>query len=426
MIIIPIILFILILTFMNRKKIEVQGHRGFRGLYPENTIPSFKHAIEIGVDVLELDLQLTKDNIVVIYHDKSINNLLCKNGPVDDIRNLTLEDIKKYDCGSIQNKNFPLQHTIPNTPIPTLSELFDFVKKTKCENIKFNIEIKTVETEKKTYSDTDVIIFVKEVINIINTYNIKNRITIQSEDIRCIKAIKNIDPNISTSFLINAPSNIDMIKIGKQLNVDIISPDFILLNKDLVNKLHKNGFKVIPWTVNDIENYQKMIDMNVDGIITDYPDKLINFLNTDNIIKKFNTFSNTKIYIKIFWICIILHFIISYSLQIYHDKYNNLSCQIIRIFHHFIIPFIYVGFLVPAKYLRFILYFSIFSLITWLINDNKCFLTQIEGKICKTNITTFHDISYYTSSGVDNIIINNRIIFMICVIIILIIRLKNT
>ena len=289
-----LIVIIIISLFYYKKRIEIQGHRGFRGLYPENTIPAFKNAILVDVDTLELDLQLSKDDVVVVYHDKAINNL-CKNGVLNkDIRSLTLEEIKKYDCGSIKNARFPLQKTIPFTQIPTLEELFEFIKTIDDKNIKFNIEIKTTENLEPLYNDKDVIIFTKKVIDILEKYNMKNRTIIQTEDVRCIKAVKSIDKNIILSFIINAPSDVDMVKIGKEMDVSIISPEFTLLNKNLVDKLHKNGFKVIPWVINTDDELKSMIDMGVDGVITDYPDIILKYLKKDsNVISKFNklTFS---------------------------------------------------------------------------------------------------------------------------------------
>ena len=421
-----IFILIFIILFYSKKRIEVQGHRGFRGLYPENTLPAFEQAIIIGVDVLELDLQLTKDNVVVIYHDKAINNL-CKDGVLNkDIRTLTLEEVKKYDCGSIKNERFPLQKIIPSTKIPTLEELFQYIRNIDNKDIKVNIEIKTTENLVPSYNDEDVIIFTGKVIDILEKYNMKNRTIIQTEDTRCVKAVQSMDKNIILSFIINAPSDVDMVKIGKELNVNIISPEFILLNKDIVEKLHKNGFKVIPWTINNVDELKKMIDMKIDGVITDYPDIVLKYLKNDNnIIKKFNKLTNKKTYIKVFWIFIILHFIISYFLQFYNDTHNSLQCEIIRIFHHFIIPFVYVGIIAPEKYIPYILVISFITLISWLINTNKCILTQFEAQLCKTKLNTFHDISYYSSTKIEDTLVKNRIIYLFFIIILLVIRLNN-
>ena len=140
--------------------------------------------------------------------------------------------------------------------------------------IKLNVEIKT---DKDIDTESEVIEFANNLLSILNKYNIKNRIIIQSFDERALKAVKNIDKSIKLSLLIEDPK-IDMIKLAKQLNVDIISPDYTFLNKELVKQIHSNGFSVLPWTLNSTDVLQKMIDMNVDGIITDNPKEMIDYI----------------------------------------------------------------------------------------------------------------------------------------------------
>lgn len=258
-------------------KLEIQGHRGARGIYPENSILGFDYAMNIGVDVLEMDLNMTKDKNIIIYHDKNINTELCKNGPSIPIKDLSLNEIKKYTCGEMQDKNFKEQNT-SREKIPTLIELIEFINNSNYLNkntIKFNVEIKT---EKTLDSDVEVNDFASNLIDILNKYNIKNRTIIQSFDERALIDVKNIDPSIKLSLLIEDPK-IDMIELAKKINVDIISPDYGLLNKELVEKIHNNGFKVIPWNINTTKNFQEMIDINIDGIISDYPKEMIDYKN---------------------------------------------------------------------------------------------------------------------------------------------------
>lgn len=267
--------------YYKTKKIEIQGHRGARGNYPENSLPAFKYAIDNNIDVLELDLQLTKDNEVVIYHDKSINQDICFSNLFgsQSIKNLTLQEIKTYDCGSKQNPNFPDQITVPNTYIPTFKELLDMIHTNYYyKNIKFNIEIKTT---KELDTDQEVKQFVDAVVTIIHNYGLTNSVTIQSFDPRAFKYIKQLDPYIKTSYLIEEV-NIDdnLVLTAKDLGVQIISPDYSLLNKDNVLLLHKNRFKVFPWTVNDISDFKRMIEYNVDGIITDYPKLMKDYIDS--------------------------------------------------------------------------------------------------------------------------------------------------
>ena len=273
--------------FTNLNKLEVHGHRGAMSVYPENSILGFDYAMSIGVDVLEMDLNMTKDKNIIIYHDRKINTELCKNGPSLPIKDLTLSEIKKYTCGEIQNTNFKEQH-VQIQEIPTFIELLEWINNSNYSNkntIKLNIEIKTTPD---LDTDYEVIEFANKLISILHKYKIQDRIIIQSFDERALKALKSIDPSIKLSLLIE-DSKIDMIKLAKKLNVDIISPEYTLINKELVKQIHNNGFSVLPWTLNSTDVLQKMIDMNVDGIISDNPKEMIDYIkqnkNKNNEIK---------------------------------------------------------------------------------------------------------------------------------------------
>lgn len=258
-------------------KFEIHGHRGARGKYPENSISAFDYAMNINVDVLEMDLNMTKDKNIVIYHDRNIDMELCKNGPSSSIKDLTLHEIKNYTCGETQNSKFKEQYS-SSEKIPTFFELLEFINNSNYPNkntIKFNVEIKT---DNILDTNLEVIEFVNSLVNILNKYNIKDRTIIQSFDDRALIAIKNIDSSIKLSILIEDP-NINMLEFAKKINVDIISPDYSLLNKELVKQIHNNGFKVLPWNINSTKTLQEMIDMNVDGIISDYPKEMIDYIN---------------------------------------------------------------------------------------------------------------------------------------------------
>jgi glycerophosphoryl diester phosphodiesterase len=257
-------------------KFEIHGHRGSRGKYPENSISAFNYAMSANIDVLEMDLNITKDKNIIIYHDKTINTKLCKNGLSLPIKEMTLNEIKKYTCGEIQNINFKEQNT-SREKIPTFIELLDMINISNHPNkntIMFNIEIKT---EKNLDTNLEVIEFIKSVITILNKYNIKDRTIIQSFDDRALTAVKHIDSSIKLSLLIES-DNINMIEVAKKIDVNIISPFYKLLNKELVKQIHNNGFKVLPWTINSTKHLQEMIDMNVDGIISDYPKEMMDYI----------------------------------------------------------------------------------------------------------------------------------------------------
>ena len=260
-----------------KAKLQIHGHRGARGILPENTLVAFKYAIENNIDVLELDLNITKDNEIIIYHDKNINTAICS-GISKPIKTLSIKEIKEYDCGSKKNINFPNQQTVIGEKIPTFIELINLIQTEYInKNIKMNIEIKTTES---LDADDEVYNFSNKLIDIIHKYNIAGDVIIQSFDIRALKDVKEIDPSITTSYLIEDKiSSVDsLINTAKQLGVKIISPDYKLIDKQIVKKLQESGFEVLPWTINDMNIIKQNIEYGVDGIITDYPTQVKDYL----------------------------------------------------------------------------------------------------------------------------------------------------
>lgn len=265
-------------------KLDVQGHRGARSVFPENTLPGFLYAMQIGVDTLELDLAVTKDNVLIVYHDQIINTKICRylNGkPAPSgliVHTLTLKQIKEFDCGALENSRFPNQKRIPGTKIPTLTEAFDLVTKSKlpkAKKIKFNIETKSEEASPAHQPLPDV--FANLVIELVKKYGLESRVTIQSFDHRTLVAVNKMAPNIQLAALFEEKPK-DFIQATLDAKASIVSPDFNLLNKDLVNKFHKNNIKVIPWTANNEVDWLHLIEMGVDGIITDDPEPLLKLL----------------------------------------------------------------------------------------------------------------------------------------------------
>ena len=307
--------------------LDVQGHRGARGLFPENTIEGFRRTIELGISTLELDIAITKDHIPIVYHDFYINPSICldKNGNNIDnenntlIYNHTLKEIKTYDCGSL-NPNIdrfpePPRVNIPNEKIPALYEVFDLINEYPNRNIWLNIEIKFHPEKELT---APINIFVNEVIKVIESYNSKNNVNIQSFDWKILETVKSIDPNILTAGLLDystikslndsTPSpwlngihfensggtSLTLLNKAKKY-IDIFSPNWKLIDPNnsrflgiSVTEIQNNGFTVIPWTVNRTDVMLHLIEENVDGIITDYPDSLLLLMNKMKIQLKKN------------------------------------------------------------------------------------------------------------------------------------------
>ncbi|MBY0315190.1 MAG: glycerophosphodiester phosphodiesterase [Bdellovibrionales bacterium] len=265
-------------------KIEVQGHRGARGLRPENTIPAFAFGLEKGVDVLELDIAVTSDNIPVISHDPFLNPDLCLDGkgqrlqnPVP-IRKISLKDLKTYDCGTLKNPRFKDQIPVPKTKIPTLQELFDFVKGQSFKGLRavdFNIETKISPGYAEFAPEPEA--FAKLIVDVARSAGFIKNIRIQSFDDRTLFATQKIAPEVPTILLIGE-NHVDFVAAAKAAKVKTISPQHNWVTPEDVKALHAAGIQVIPWTANDEKSWKKLVDMKVDGIITDYPDRLIDWL----------------------------------------------------------------------------------------------------------------------------------------------------
>ncbi|WP_299556136.1 glycerophosphodiester phosphodiesterase family protein [Seonamhaeicola sp.] len=267
------------------KTIDIQGHRGCRGLMPENTVEAFEKAIDLGVHTLELDVAVSKDNIIVVSHEPFISRTYCLDAEGNEISEaldkkynlyqMTLDSIKQFDCGTKFHPRFPEQQKM-KTYKPTLDEVIKISKK-KHSDIKFNIELKARPEYDNIYTPTPKE-FVKLVLDVVNRNNAFNETNLQSFDLRVLEEIKKQSPEMTVALLVDEDESIQGKMDRMSYIPEIISPYFELLDAETVKNLQAENFKVIPWTINEIEDLRKMIDFNVDGIITDYPDRLIGLL----------------------------------------------------------------------------------------------------------------------------------------------------
>lgn len=264
-----------------------EGHRGTRGLMPENTIPSMKRAIDEGANVIEVDVHVSKDKQVVVAHDPYINPVFSRmpDGseiPEEDAKKYILyqmnyEDIRKFDVGTKEHKDFPRQQKM-RTYIPLLSELIDSVEQYTAEKglpgIIYNIEVKS-KPDQDGYYQPEPAELIKLVMDVVSQKNIGTRFYVQSFDIRQIQEVHKNYPHVSTGFLTSdkkATLEENLEAIG--FLPTIYSPNYKMATPELVKKCQELGMKFIPWTVNTSEEIQQLVDMGVDGIITDYPDLL--------------------------------------------------------------------------------------------------------------------------------------------------------
>lgn len=255
------------------RSILVHGHRGARSVLPENTIPAFEHAIKAGADLLELDIQVTKDNVPVVVHDAVINATICKGpNPPAPVRQLTLSEVRDYDCGSQKNPEFPRQRAVPGTRIPTLDEVLALAPR---GNFHFNIEIK-MYPRRPEYSPSPEK-FAGLVLDAIRRHKLEKRVVVQSFDFRPLHAMKKLAPEIPLAALYSGEPK-DFVAIAKEAGAGTVAPQYNLVTGEQVKNAHDAGLKVVPWTANDPEAWRKLVDAGVDAIITDDPAELIAFL----------------------------------------------------------------------------------------------------------------------------------------------------
>ncbi|NRB83678.1 MAG: glycerophosphodiester phosphodiesterase [Winogradskyella sp.] len=269
----------------SKNEIDVQGHRGCRGLFPENSLPAFEKALDLGVHTLEIDIVISKDLKVVVSHEPYMNHIICKQPNGENISDsilkpfnlfdLNYEDIKAFDCGSKFHPSYPNQKKI-KTYKPLLAEVFELAK-AKNPKVRFNIEIKSKPQYYGIYTPEPET-YVKLVLNEIKSSGFSSQVNLQSFDLTILEEINNQMEPMPVALLVDEDEII--AKKLKQLSFkpEIISPYYKLLTEENVMNYKSKGFQIIPWTVNEISDMESMIGLKVDGLITDYPDRLIGLL----------------------------------------------------------------------------------------------------------------------------------------------------
>ncbi len=283
---------------------DLQAHRGGRGLAPENTLAAFAHAMDLGVTTLELDIGLTADNVVVISHDTALNPdhtrdaagaWLSATGPA--IRTLTLAQLQTYDVGRLNPSSrygqpFAGQQPREGERIPTLAALFALAKTRGAASVRFNIETKIDPTRPDDTAAPEPM--VRALLAEIDKAGMASRVTVQSFDWRTLSFVGQLAPQLPRAYLTSPrtlrdprwTAGLDAAAVGgsapqlvKRAAGDAKatvtwSPAYADLNADQVAEAHALGLVVLPWTVNQRADMARLVDMRVDGVITDFPDVL--------------------------------------------------------------------------------------------------------------------------------------------------------
>jgi glycerophosphoryl diester phosphodiesterase len=301
-----LIAFFLVLLAGPAMAFDIEAHRGGRGLFPENTLAAFAGALAMGVDTLELDVGVTRDGVLVVSHERRLNPDLARDAggayvvpPGTPFVELTLAQVKTYDVGQIRPgstyaKQFPEQRAVPRTPIPTLKEVIDLVRRSGDEHVRLNIETKLDPDHPDEAPDPDR--FVALLLVLLKAEDFADRVMIQSFDWRTLQLVQQRAPNIPTVYLTLqrgmtpnvslegatrwtagfAPADHggSLPRTIKDAGGRVWSPYFADVTPELVKEAHDFGLGVVVWTVNKPEDIARMIDMGVDGIISDRPDVL--------------------------------------------------------------------------------------------------------------------------------------------------------
>jgi glycerophosphoryl diester phosphodiesterase len=296
---------------------DLQGHRGARGLAPENTLEAFATALEIGVTTLELDLAMTSDHVLVVSHDSTLNpdhtrgpdgKFLATRGPA--IRSLTLAEVRRYDVGRLKPGTayaaaFPEQQGKDRVRIPALIELFELVRRSGAEHVRFNIETKLTPTSGADAPDPET--FAGALAAAVREAGLAARVSVQSFDWRTLVVMRRIAPQLERVCLTIDGGSGDTLQRGRPgaspwtagFDIDdfggstprlvsaagcsVWSPAFRDLTPQALAQAKSIGLKVIPWTVNERADMERLIGFPVDGIITDYPNRLRALLTEKSI-----------------------------------------------------------------------------------------------------------------------------------------------
>lgn len=285
--------------------IEAHGHRGARGLRPENTLPSFAHALEVGVDALELDVTMSADGVVVTTHDPHISPFTCRDtapyGPDDPhfpyvgrpVAHLSLGMLKTLDCGMAlpggePDKFVHTQVPVPGARMPTLAEVAKLLRRYGADTVRLTVELKTDPTG--AHETPDPAELTGRVAETLARHDLTDRVTVQSFDWRVLRHAARELPDAIRAALVErltvrpgtpwlagldpAAFGGDIVATAAEVAAHRLAPEQAMVDDGLVAAARARGMPVIVWTVNTEDDMRRMIEAGVDGIITDYPDRL--------------------------------------------------------------------------------------------------------------------------------------------------------
>lgn len=303
---------------------NLQGHRGARGLKPENTLPSFEAALDAGVSSIETDVHLTRDGVPVLCHDAvlgdTVSLVLSGHGEFRaGVSQLTLDEVRDFVVARnpdpvrfpVQDnqatplaEEFAVEHGLHPFCLPTLAELFAFVEfyaadpvssesktpeqRDGARKLRFDLELKRVPFEPEAIGDdfngAMAGMLERRVVEDVIKAGVMARTVVRSFDHRCLRALRELEPALATAVLIAETAPVSPVALVQAAGATTYCPDYRFLDQSMVRALHAAGLSVIPWTVNRAEDWARLMTWGVDGITTDYPDRLADWLRELNIM----------------------------------------------------------------------------------------------------------------------------------------------
>jgi glycerophosphoryl diester phosphodiesterase len=306
---------------------DLQGHRGARGLKPENTLPGFEMALDLGASSIETDVHLSRDGVAVLVHDGTISPTLYSlgtGGGAPDpaqrprVASLTLDQLRRYRVDRNPDPSrFPKQDTDVGTltcrfaeerklnPLspPTLADLFAFVaayagepgekagkseaQRKRAGKVRLDLELKRLPFFPETIGDgwdgQKPGPLEKKLVAIVQAAGAVARTAVRSFDHRCVKHVRQLEPQLTGQVLVAETAPVSPGKVASSAGAKVYCPDFQFLDRQLIRQAHDEGVQVLPWTVNDPDAWEKLVDWGVDGITTDFPDRLADWLQRKHI-----------------------------------------------------------------------------------------------------------------------------------------------
>jgi glycerophosphoryl diester phosphodiesterase len=297
---------------------DLQGHRGARGLKPENTLPSFEAALDAGVTSIETDVHLTRDSVPVLCHDPVLNDTVSaflRNDveALQQVSRMTLEEVRQLvvarnpDPSRFPDQDsqvtsaadyFAMVHSLHPYATPTLADLFAFIEfyaesplgrewadpgqREVARNLRFHLELKRVPFEPETIGDgfegVTPGLLERRVVEEVVKAGMLQRTVVRSFDHRSVRAIREIEPALATAVLVSHTAPVSPLSLVRDAGASVYCPDYRFLDEPTVRAIRAGGVPVLPWTVNRPEDWERLVAWGVDGITTDYPDRLAKWL----------------------------------------------------------------------------------------------------------------------------------------------------